>query len=194
MKKLDQSDLMTLEEYNYKREGLVEEVLEIKKNRRIPIGSNVSLLFENSATIKYQIQEMLTVKKVIEPDRIEEELSVYNTLIPDGSNLKATMVIEIPDQKVSLEKLSQLIGIEDKVWLQIGENDRVFAIADEVLDGVNEEKTSAVHFLRFELSKLMIKELKSGITLFAGIGHPNYNVRTQEVAQTTSSSLSDDLD
>ena len=194
MKKLDQSNLLTLEEYNYKREGLVEEVLEIKKNRRIPIGSNVSLLFENSATIKYQIQEMLTVKKVIEPDRIEEELSVYNTLVPDGSNLKATMIIEFPDQKVSLEKLSQLIGIEDKVWLQIGENDRVFAIADEVLDGVNEEKTSAVHFLRFELSKLMIKELKSGITLFAGISHPNYNVRTQEVAQTTSSSLSDDLD
>ena len=194
MKKLDQSDLLTLEEYNYKREDLVEEVLEIKKNRRIPIGSNVSLLFENSATIKYQIQEMLTVKKVIEPDRIEEELSVYNTLIPDGSNLKATMIIEFPDQKVSLERLSQLIGIEDKVWLQIGENDRVFAIADEVLDEANEEKTSAVHFLRFELSKLMIKELKSGITLFAGISHPNYNVRTQEVAQTTSSSLSDDLD
>ena len=194
MKKLDQSDLLTLEEYNYKREDLVEEVLEIKKNRRIPIGSNVILLFENSATIKYQIQETLTVKKVIEPDRIDEELSVYNTLIPDGSNLKATMVIEIPDQKVSLEKLSQLIGIEDKVWLQIGENDRVFAIADEGFSGVNEEKTSAVHFLRFELSKLMIKELKSGITLFAGISHPNYNVRTQEVAQTTSSSLSDDLD
>ena len=194
MKKLDQSDLLTLEDYNYKREDLVEEVLEIKKNRRIPIGSNVSLLFENSATIKYQIQETLTVKKVIEPDRIDEELSVYNTLIPDGSNLKATMVIEIPDQKVSLEKLSQLIGIEDKVWLQIGENDRVFAIADEGFSGVNEEKTSTVHFLRFELSKLMIKELKSGITLFAGISHPNYNVRTQEVAQTTSSSLSDDLD
>ena len=194
MKKLDQSDLLTLEEYNYKREDLVEEVLEIKKNRRIPIGSNVSLLFENSATIKYQIQEMLTVKNVIEPDRIEEELSVYNTLVPDGSNLKATMVVEFPDQKVSLERLSQLIGIEDKVWLQIGENDRVFAIADEVLDEANEEKTSAVHFLRFELSKLMIKELKSGITLFAGISHPNYNVRTQEVAQTTSSSLSNDLD
>ena len=194
MKKLDQSDLLTLEEYNYKREDLVEEVLEIKKNRRIPIGSNVSLLFENSATIKYQIQEMLTVKKVIEPDRIEEELSVYNTLIPDGSNLKATMIIEFPDQKVSLERLSQLIGIEDKVWLQIGENDRVFAIAEEVLDRTNKGKTSVVHFLRFELSKLMIKELKSGITLFAGISHPNYNVRTQEVAQTTSSSLSDDLD
>ena len=194
MKKLDQSDLLTLEEYNYKREDLVEEVLEIKKNRRIPIGSNVILLFENSATIKYQIQEMLTVKNVIEPDRIEEELSVYNTLVPDGSNLKATMVVEFPDQKVSLERLSQLIGIEDKVWLQIGENDRVFAIADEVLDEANEEKTSAVHFLRFELSKLMIKELKSGITLFAGISHPNYNVRTQEVAQTISSSLSNDLD
>tara|TARA_B000000460_G_scaffold175354_1_gene124965 strand:+ start:1311 stop:1895 length:585 start_codon:yes stop_codon:yes gene_type:complete len=194
MKKLDQSDLLTLEEYNYKREDLVEEVLEIKKNRRIPIGSNVSLLFENSATIKYQIQEMLTVKKVIEPDRIEEELSVYNTLVPDGSNLKATMIIEFPDQKVSLERLSQLIGIEDKVWLQIGENDRVFAIAEEVLDRTNKGKTSVVHFLRFELSKLMIKELKSGITLFAGIGHLNYNVRTQEVAQTISSSLSNDLD
>lgn len=194
MKKLDQSDLLTLEEYNYKREDLVEEVLEIKKNRSIPIGSNVSLLFENSATIKYQIQEMLTVKKVIEPDRIEEELSVYNTLVPDGSNLKATMIIEFPDQKVSLERLSQLIGIEDKVWLQIGENDRVFAIAEEVLDRTNKGKTSVVHFLRFELSKLMIKELKSGITLFAGIGHPSYNVRTQEVAQTISSSLSNDLD
>ena len=194
MNKLEQSDFLTLEEYNCNREGLVKAVLEIKKNRRIPIGSNVTLLFENSATIKYQIQETLTVKKVIEPDRIDEELSVYNKLIPDGSNLKATMVIEFPNQKVSLERLSQLNGIEDKVWLQIGENDRVFAIADEVLDRANEEKISGVHFLRFELSKLMIKELKSGITLFAGISHPNYNVRTQEVAQTISSSLSNDLD
>ena len=150
MNKLTKSDLLSLEEYSLNRDRLREEVLVLKKDRKIQIGINVTLLFENLKTIKYQIQEMLTVKKVIEPDRIEEELSVYNTLIPDGSNLKATMVIEIPDQKVSLERRSQLIGIEDKVWLQIGENDRVFAIAEEVLDRTNKGKTSVVHFLRFE--------------------------------------------
>jgi len=193
MNKLDKSDLLTLEEYSSIREQTKKKELAIKKNRRIHIGGNVSLLFENSDTIKYQLQEMLRIEKIIEPSRIEEELFFYNSLIPNGSNLKATMLIEFPNQEVTREKLSQLIGIEDKVWLKVGENDRVFGIADENLNRKTEDETSAEHFLRFELSNLITKDLKSGDTLFAGIDHQNYNVRTQEISQSISDSLSKDL-
>ncbi len=151
MNKLDKSNLLTLEEYSSSREQIKKKALAIKKNRRILIGRNVSLLFENLDTIKYQLQEMLRIEKIIEPSRIEEELFFYNSLIPNGSNLKATMLIEFPNQEVTREKLSQLIGIEDKVWLKVGENDRVFGIADENLNRKTEDETSAEHFLRFQL-------------------------------------------
>ena len=194
MQKISTKDLLSLENYSQEREKIRKNLIEIKKDRKIQIGGNVTLLFENNATIKYQIQEMLRVEKIFEEDGIKEELAAYNPLIPDGNNLKATMLIEFPDAVERKEKLSYLIGIEDKVWLQIGENERIFGIADEDLERSDEEKTSAVHFLRFELSNLMIKDLKSKVTLFAGIGHPNYNVRTQEIAQSISNSLSKDLD
>jgi len=193
MNKLEKSDLLSLEEYNSTREVLRKKVLAIKKNRKIQIGNNVTLLFENTDTIRYQIQEMLRIEKIFEADGIEEELATYNPLIPDGTNLKATMMIEFPDETIRKERLAQLVAIERRVWLQVGENERTFAEADEDLERSTEEKTSAVHFLRFELTDLMVKDLKSGITLFAGIEHPNYNIRTQEIPNVTSSALAEDL-
>ncbi len=193
MNKLKKSDLSSLEEYNSNREQFRDQVLTLKKDRKVQIGSNVTLLFENSDTIKYQVQEMLRIEKIFEQNGIEKELATYNPLIPDGSNLKATMLIEFPDEVIRKEKLGQLTGIEHKVWLQVGENVRIFAIADEDLEKGTGEKTSAVHFLRFELSNLMVKDLQSGATLFAGIDHTNYNVRTQEIQKATSDSLNQDL-
>jgi len=193
MNKLEKSDLLSLEEYNSTRDVLRKKVLAIKKNRKIQIGNNVTLLFENTDTIRYQIQEMLRIEKIFEADGIEEELATYNPLIPDGTNLKATMMIEFPDETIRKERLAQLVAIERRVWLQVGENERTFAEADEDLERSTEEKTSAVHFLRFELTDLMVKDLKSGITLFAGIEHPNYNIRTQEIPNVTSSALAEDL-
>lgn len=193
MNKLEKSDLLSLEEYNSTRDVLRKKVLTIKKNRKIQIGNNVTLLFENTDTIRYQIQEMLRIEKIFEADGIEEELATYNPLIPDGTNLKATMMIEFPDETIRKERLAQLVAIERRVWLQVGENERTFAEADEDLERSTEEKTSAVHFLRFELTDLMVKDLKSGITLFAGIEHPNYNIRTQEIPIVTSSALAEDL-
>ena len=193
MNKLEKSDLLSLEEYNSTREVLRKKVLAIKKNRKIQIGNNVTLLFENTDTIRYQLQEMLRIEKIFEAEGIEEELATYNPLIPDGTNLKATMMIEFPDEIIRKERLAQLVAIEKRVWLQVGENERTFAEADEDLERSTEEKTSAVHFLRFELTDLMVKDLKSGITLFAGIEHPNYNIRTQEIPIVTSSALAEDL-
>ena len=193
MNKLKKSDLSSLEEYNSNREQFRDQVLTLKKDRKVQIGSNVTLLFENSDTIKYQVQEMLRIEKIFEQNGIEKGLATYNPLIPDGSNLKATMLIEFPDEVIRKEKLGQLTGIEHKVWLQVGENVRIFAIADEDLEKGTGEKTSAVHFLRFELSNLMVKDLQSSATLFAGIDHTNYNVRTQEIQKATSDSLNQDL-
>ena len=193
MNKLTKSDLLSLEEYSLNRDRLREEVLVLKKDRKIQIGINVTLLFENLKTIKYQIQEMLRIEKIFEPNGIQEELDAYNPLIPDGSNLKATMFIEFQKESVRKEKLKSLVGIEDKVWLQVGENDRIFAIADEDLERSTHDKTSAVHFLRFELSNLMVKDLQSGSTLFAGIDHPEYNIRTPEIERKTSDSLLEDF-
>ena len=133
MTNINKHDLLTLEEYSNQRESLRSEVIKIKKNRLIQIGDHISLLFESVETIKYQIQEMLRIEKIFEAEGIEEELAAYNPLIPDGSNLKATMLIEYPDKEIRSERLKDLHLIENKVWLQIGENESVFAIADEDL-------------------------------------------------------------
>lgn len=193
MTNLNKSDLLTLEEYSSKREVLRSKVLSIKKDRLIQIGENVSLLFESMETIKYQVQEMLRIEKIFEADGIEEELSAYNPLIPDGTNLKATMLIEYPDKEVRAERLKDLHLVEDKVWLQIGENERVYAIADEDLERSNEEKTSAVHFLRFEFNNAMIEDFKAKKMLYAGIDHPNYNIKTKELSLATVESLAADF-
>ena len=144
MTNLNKTDLLSLEEYSERREDLRSEVLQLKKDRHIQIGENISLLFESIETIKYQIQEMLRIEKIFDADGIEEELAAYNPLIPDGTNLKATMLIEYPDRDIRAEKLKDLHLVENKVWLQIGENERVYAIADEDLERSNEEKTSAI--------------------------------------------------
>ena len=180
MTNLNKTDLLSLEEYSERREDLRSEVLQLKKDRHIQIGENISLLFESIETIKYQIQEMLRIEKIFDADGIEEELAAYNPLIPDGTNLKATMLIEYPDRDIRAEKLKDLHLVENKVWLQIGENERVYAIADEDLERSNEEKTSAVHFLRFEFDKNMIEDFKSTKMLYAGIDHPKYNIKTKE--------------
>ena len=193
MNKLKKSDLLSLEEFNSNREQLREHVLTIKKDRKIQIGNNETVFFENSDTIKYQVQEVLQVKNKFEQNRIEDELATYNPLIPDGSNLKATMLIEFPSEIIKKNKLSQLNNIENNVWVQVGENDRIFAVAYENSEKTAKENTSSLHFLRFEFSNLLIKDLQSGATLFAGIDHPNYNVRTQEIPGTTSDSLAQDL-
>jgi hypothetical protein len=136
---------------------------------------------------------MLRIEKIFEAEGIEEELAAYNPLIPDGSNLKATMLIEYPDKEIRSERLKDLHLIENKVWLQIGENERVFAIADEDLERSNEEKTSAVHFLRFEFDQNMIKDFKNSNMLYAGTDHPNYNIKTKEISVSTIESLAADF-
>ena len=193
MTALKSEDLLNLEKYSQQRENLRNEVIALRKNRLIQIGENISLLFENKKTIQYQVQEMLRIEKIFEVAGIEEELNTYNPLIPDGTNLKATMLIEFPEENIRKERLKEIYLIEDKVWLQIGGNDRVFAIADEDLERSNDEKTSDVHFLRFEFSADMITDFKEGTPLYAGIDHPKYNVRTKEISSNTCQVLTEDF-
>ena len=193
MTALRREDLLNLEQYSEQREMLLEEVIEIKKERLIQVGENVSLLFENKKTIQYQIQEMLRIEETFEAKDIEEELNVCNPLIPDGTNLKATMLIEFPEEEIRKKRLEEMHLIEDKVWIQIGENERVFAISDKNIERSNEEKIPVTHFLRFEFSNLMIKDFRAGMTMFVGIDHPKYNVRTKEIQKKVTKSLSEDL-
>ena len=193
MTALRREDLLNLEQYSEQREMLLEEVIEIKKERLIQVGENVSLLFENKKTIQYQIQEMLRIEETFEAKDIEEELNVCNPLIPDGTNLKATMLIEFPEEEIRKKRLEEMHLVEDKVWIQIGENERVFAISDKNIERSNEEKIPVTHFLRFEFSNLMIKDFRAGMTMFVGIDHPKYNVRTKEIQKKVTKSLSEDL-
>jgi len=151
------------------------------------------LLFENQKTIQYQIQEILRIEKIFEAQDVEEELKSYNPLIPNGTNLKATMLIEFPEENIRRKGLKEIHRVEEKVWMQVGSNERIFAIADEDMERSNEEKTSAVHFLRFEFSKKMIENIKQGSSLYAGINHPSYNIRTKEIQKSTALSLAKDF-
>jgi len=193
MTALRREDLLNLEQYSEQREMLLEEVIEIKKERLIQVGENVSLLFENKKTIQYQIQEMLRIEETFEAKDIEEELNICNPLIPDGTNLKATMLIEFPEEEIRKKRLEEMHLVEDKVWIQIGENERVFAISDKNIERSNEENIPVTHFLRFEFSNLMIKDFRAGMTMFVGIDHPKYNVRTKEIQKKVTKSLSEDL-
>tara|TARA_B110000881_G_C18401462_1_gene426190 strand:+ start:185 stop:772 length:588 start_codon:yes stop_codon:yes gene_type:complete len=193
MTALRREDLLNLEQYSEQREMLLEEVIEIKKERLIQVGENVSLLFENKKTIQYQIQEMLRIEETFEAKDIEEELNVCNPLIPDGTNLKATMLIEFPEEEIRKKRLEEMHLVEDKVWIQIGENERVFAISDKNIERSNEENIPVTHFLKFEFSNLMIKDFRAGMTMFVGIDHPKYNVRTKEIQKKVTKSLSEDL-
>tara|TARA_B100000035_G_C21036788_1_gene571480 strand:- start:4214 stop:4789 length:576 start_codon:yes stop_codon:yes gene_type:complete len=172
---LKKEDLYKLEEYSIERKNFKQKVLDIKKNRSVLIGENINLLFENSLTIKYQIQEMLRIEKIFESELIQEELDTYNPLIPDGNNLKATMLIEYADVELRKKKLKLLKGIEKKIWIKIGNNDPIYPIADEDLEREDETKTSAVHFLRWEFNDNQIKDFKNNMAVSMGVNHMEYD-------------------
>lgn len=194
MKKLSRDDLMGLEEYSEARVAFRSEVMQHKRDRRIDLGTNAALYFEDSLTIRYQVQEMLRIERIFDAAGINEELDVYNPLMPDGSNWKATFMIEFPDEEERRAMLQKLIGVEDRVYVQVDGRERVYAIADEDLERSNEQKTSAVHFLRFELGSNDVAALKNGAMLAAGIDHDNYTVEISPVVAMTRQSLLADLD
>jgi hypothetical protein len=194
MEKLTRESLYSLEQYSGLRDKFRDDVMAHKRNRRIALGTNASLYFEDRMTMQYQVQEMLRIERIFEADGIQEELDAYNPLIPDGSNWKATFMVEFPDIDERKAMLQQLVGVEDKVWLKVGDLDRIEPIADEDLDRADEEKTSAVHFLRFELSAEQVLALKDGAPLAAGIDHENYQVEISPVDDNIRQSLLEDLD
>ncbi len=193
MSHLSRADLWSLEEYAEQRPSFRAQVMQHKKTRQLALGENARLYFEDALTIKYQIQEMLRIEKVFEADGINEELDAYNPLIPDGHNWKATFMIEFEDPAERAERLAQMIGIEDKVWLQVKGCDKIYPIADEDLERDNEEKTSSVHFLRFEPNPAMISAALAGMTIFSGSDHPAYPVKGFAIAQDIRDSLAADL-
>lgn len=193
MPPITRSSLMTLEDYAKSRQEFRARVMEHKRNRKVHLGTNVTLIFEDELTVRYQVQEMLRVEKIFEEAGIQEELEAYNPLVPDGANWKATMMIEYPDPVERVARLAELIGIEDQVWVKVNGFDAVYAIADEDLDRENEKKTASVHFLRFELAPEMIKALREGASLSMGIDHPAYKVPEQEVEAAVRNALMEDL-
>ncbi|MDG4553208.1 MAG: DUF3501 family protein [Candidatus Competibacter sp.] len=193
MPTITRNSLMPLEQYARERPAFRARVLAHKKNRTLPLGEHLTLIFEDELTIRYQVQEMLRIEKIFEDDGIDGELEAYNPLVPDGSNFKATMLIEYPDVDQRRRMLSLLKGIEDRVWVQVADCDPVQAIADEDLERENEEKTSAVHFLRFELNPEMKERLKQGAALAIGVDHPHYSATVPAVSDTLRQSLLADL-
>ncbi len=192
MPRIDRASLMTLETYARERPQFRAKVIAHKKHRTVHLGEHVTLIFEDELTIRYQVQEMLRIERIFEEEGIKEELAAYNPLVPDGRNLKATMMIEYPDPDERSRQLAQLIGIEDRAWIKVGAHERVWAVADEDLERENEEKTSAVHFLRFELDEAMVQALKKGAGLAIGVDHPRYSA-TLEAPSAVRDSLAGDL-
>ena len=192
---LTRNDLWSLEEYSERRADFRGEVLAHKQSRRVLLGPNILLVFENRLTIRYQIQEMLRIEKVFESAGIQEELDAYNPLMPDGDNWKCTMLIQYPDVAERRQKLQQLRGVEHKVWVRIGDaaEATTFAIADEDLERSNEDKTSAVHFLRFQLTDQLINAVKEGASIIFGIDHPQYVNEQEAVSESIRASLMGDL-
>ncbi|MEL0103875.1 MAG: DUF3501 family protein [Gammaproteobacteria bacterium] len=172
--KLDISNLLSLEEYDSERENLKKDVINHKKNRTVSIGDNIVLIFEDFKTIKYQVQEMLRIEKIFKKDEIQEEIDAYNPLIPDGTNLKATMLIMYPDVEVRRQMLLKLHDIENNIWISVGQK-KVIAFADEDLDRSTDEKTSAVHFLRFQFTHDEVTEFLSSDKIVVGVNHKEYD-------------------
>ena len=194
MKKLDRNELLSLEQYALERDKFREKAIRHKQLRRVEIGPHASIFFEDRTTIQYQVQEVLRIEKIFEADGIEEELEAYNPLIPDGSNWKATMMIEFRDADERRVALTQLINIEDLTWVKTTNHDKVMAIADEDLERETDDKTSAVHFLRFELPQEFIASVKNGDAISMGIDHENYNYSVDPIQEQTRVSLAADLD
>ena len=193
MEKLTRNDLYSLEDYAENRIDIRSRVMAHKKNRKVHVGPVATLYFEDRQTIQYQVQEMLRVERIFEADGIEEELQAYNPLIPDGSNWKATFMIEEPDVDRRRVLLASLIGIEDRIWVRVNDNAPVYAIADEDLDRDTAEKTSSVHFLRFELTDKMVADVRQGASLSIGIDHANYSHEIEPVAAAVRDALAADL-
>jgi hypothetical protein len=194
MQKLAVSDLMSLERYSRERPGFRTRVMAHKRDRQVNVGPNTMWLFEDRLTVQYQVQEMLRTERIFEAEGIAEELAAYNPLIPDGNNWKVTFLIEYTDPEVRRVQLEKLRGVEDRCWVQVSGFDRVFAIADEDMERENELKTSAVHFLRFELSTAMSGKLKGGAALSVGIDHPEYQHQISPAPDNVRASLIADLD
>ncbi len=194
MHKLTRDDLLSLEQYAEKRLKFRDKVMAHKRNRRLDLGTNAALYFEDRLTMQYQVQEMLHIERIFEADGINEELQVYNPLIPDGSNWKATFMVEFPEAEERRVMLGRLLGIEDNVYIHVVDFDRVYAIADEDMERADDEKTSAVHFLRFELPAQQVAALKSGASFVAGIDHENYQAEVSDIADNVRTSLLNDLD
>ena len=190
---LERKDLWSLEQYAEKREGFRSEVLAHKQNRRVQVGQHILLVFEDEKTIRYQIQEMLRIEKVFEAAGIEEELEAYNPLIPDGDNWKCSMLIQYPDVEERRQRLSELLDVENRVWVQVGETEKLFALADEDLERANDEKTSAVHFLRFQLGTDQVSAVKNGSAITFGIDHKNYQEDDVLVSEDVGKSLANDI-
>ncbi len=193
MRKLVESDLLSLERYSRERDQFRARVIAHKKNRQLGVGPHTTWLFEDRLTVQYQVQEMLRTERIFEAEGIAEELAAYNPLIPDGLNWKATLLLEFPDPEIRRVQLEKLRGIEDRCWVQVGRGDRVFAIADEDLERENDTKTSAVHFLRFELEDAAVAALKGGAELAVGVDHPNYRHEVAPVADAVRRALLSDL-
>ena len=191
--KLTRDDLWSLEEYAEQRSGFRTQVLAHKKIRQVALGDHARLHFEDQLTIKYQIQEMLRIEKVFEADGINEELDAYNPLIPDGHNWKATFMLEYADPAERALRLSEMVGIEDRVWLQVEGCEKIFPFADEDMDRATEEKTSSVHFMRYELDEHAIQSVKQGAAITAGIDHPAYTVADVTLEPAVRDSLANDL-
>jgi uncharacterized protein DUF3501 len=189
--KLRPDSLLSLEAYARERSAFRAKIIEHKRRRKVELGSNITLQFEDELTIRYQVQEMLRAERVFEQAGIQEELDAYNPLIPDGRNLKATMMLEFPDPEERRQWLGKLIGVEDRVWAQVGGFDKVWAIADEDLERETEQKTSSVHFLRFELDAPMIEALKRAGDLEIGVDHQHYRATSRLSAESRDALVKD---
>ena len=187
------ASLMTLEAYARARTDFRAKVIAHKKNRTVSLGGHITLIFEDELTIRYQVQEMLRVERIFEEESIRAELDAYNPLVPDGNNWKATMLIEYPEVDERRTMLARLKGVEDRVWVCVAGHDRVFAIADEDMERENTEKTSAVHFLRFDLAPSMVRALSEGSGLAIGVEHAAYTATVQDVPAAVRNSLMQDL-
>ena len=172
---LERQDLLTLEEYAEKRSSIRQETIQVKKLREVHLGEHIRMIFENKQTVQYQVQEMLRIEKIFESSDIQDELDVYNALVPNGSNLKATMMIEYSDVAERIVALTELIGVEKSIYFQVGNHEKAFPICNEDLERETDIKTSAVHFMRFEFTQEMINDFIAGSAIKVGSTHPNYD-------------------
>lgn len=193
MSKITRESLMTLEAYHKARPEMRKQAIEERRKRSVRLGEHLNLLFENELLMRYQVQEMLRVEKIFDDEGIQDELGAYNPLVPDGSNFKATMMLEYPNESERRLALSKLLGVEHKMFVQVEGQPRVYAIANEDLERTTAEKTSSVHFMRFELTPEMKKSLKTGAQMMVGCDHKEYPMHVETLPDDTLASLVNDL-